>query len=79
VYNLVLQNPHMILESLNESYIIMVPTKEDAIIHIDIHAVQRILSKILAQRLQIYMQNLLQLTQIIFVKGRYILEGFLYA
>jgi hypothetical protein len=57
VYNSVLQNPQMTLHPLNGSSIIMVPKKEDVVESRDyrpisvVHAVQRILSKILAQRL----------------------------
>jgi Reverse transcriptase (RNA-dependent DNA polymerase) len=63
----------------------MIPKKKNAIDPGDyrpisvINAVQRILSKILALRLQPHMSGLLQLTQTCFLKGRHILEGFYYA
>jgi hypothetical protein len=43
-----------------------------------IHGVQMILSKILVERLQPYMNDLILPTQIDFLKGRNIYEGFHY-
>jgi hypothetical protein len=73
------------LEPLNGSYIVMIPKKKDVIEpkdyrHINvINTVQRIFSKILSTRLHTNMPALLQPTQIEFLMGRHILEGFYYA
>jgi hypothetical protein len=64
-YNSVIQQPDQTLEPLNESYIVMIPKKKNVIEPRDyrpislINAVQRILYKILATRLQIHMPSLL--------------------
>jgi Reverse transcriptase (RNA-dependent DNA polymerase) len=84
-YNSVLTQPNQTLEPLNRSYIVMIPKKKNATDLGDyrpisvINAIQRILSKILAARLQPHMSGLLQPTQTGFLKGRHILEGFYYA
>jgi Reverse transcriptase (RNA-dependent DNA polymerase) len=84
-YNSVIHQPEQILEPLNGSYIVMIPKKKDAIEPKDyrsisvLNTVERILSKILATRLQVHMSALLQPTQTGFLKGRHILEGFYYA
>jgi Reverse transcriptase (RNA-dependent DNA polymerase) len=85
IYNSVLAQPDQTLQPLNGSYIVMIPKKKNATDPRDyrpisvINAIQRILSKILAARLQPHMSGLLQPTQTGFLKGRHILEGFYYA
>lgn len=73
------------LDQLNTSYIVLIPKKEEAKnpqhfrpISL-LHGIQRIVSKVLANRLQPYIGHLVQDSQTGFVKGRQITEGFLYA
>lgn len=73
------------LEQLNTSYIVLIPKKEDAKLPQDfrpislVHGIQKIVSKILANRLQPIIPNIVNDSQTRFVKGRQITEGFLYA
>ena len=73
------------IDKLNTSYIVLIPKKEEAKRPQDyrpislIHGVQRIISKILANRLQAYIPTLVKDNQTGFTKGRQIIEGFLYA
>lgn len=73
------------MENLNTSYIVLIPKKEDAKRPQDfrpislIHGIQRIISKVLAIRLQPHIQPLVKDSQTGFTKGRQITEGFLYA
>jgi hypothetical protein len=83
VLNEVAAAPHQTLAALNDSYIVVVPKKGEAYkpkyfrpISL-VNSVQKIFSKILANRLQ-YCMGLIE-TQTGFVKGRSILHGFHYA
>lgn len=73
------------LDKLNTSYLVLIPKKDAAKMPKDfrpislIHGRQKIVSKILANRLQPYMQHLVGDNQSGFIKGRQITEGFLYA
>lgn len=73
------------LQPLNSSFIVLMPKKENATKPHDyrpislIHAVQRIFSKILANRIQEDIKGLVDCAQTGFVKERQITEGFLYA
>jgi Reverse transcriptase (RNA-dependent DNA polymerase) len=64
---------------------VIIPKKRGATLPSDfwpisiVHAVQRILSKILADILQLYSHDIIQPTQTGFIKGRNIFEGFHYA
>jgi Reverse transcriptase (RNA-dependent DNA polymerase) len=85
VLNLIMRNPISTLAPLNGSYIFMVPKSENAVKPSEyrpisvIHAIQRILSKILAERIQPHLPALVQPTQTGFVKGRNIFKEFIYA
>jgi Reverse transcriptase (RNA-dependent DNA polymerase) len=85
VYNHVLRNPECTLRSLNNSYIVLIPKKKEALLPSDfrlisiINAIQRIFSKIITERIQSQLQSMLQPTQTEFLKGRHITEGFHYA
>lgn len=73
------------LEPLNSSYITLIPKSTNPIKPSDyrpislIHSCQKILSKILANRLQTHMDDLVMKSQSGFIKGRQISEGFIYA
>jgi Reverse transcriptase (RNA-dependent DNA polymerase) len=73
------------LKNLNNSYITLIPKTESANKPGEfrpislINGIQRILSKVLAARLQPFMLELVQNAQTGFIRGRQITEGFLYA
>jgi hypothetical protein len=73
------------LYPLNGSHIVVIPKMRGATLPFDfrpisiVHAVQRILSKILADRLQLYLHDIIQPTQTGFIKGMNIFEEFHYA
>ena len=66
------------LDSLNSSYIVLIPKKEEARKPQDfrpislLHGIQKMISKILANRLQPHIQHLVKDSQTGFVKGRQI-------
>lgn len=73
------------LHPLNTSHIILIPKKETSLHPQDyrpislIHGMQRIFSKILANRVQQYIPRLVSEEQTGFIKNRQIAEGFIYA
>jgi hypothetical protein len=74
----VIARPETTLYPLSGSHIVLIPKKSDAITPANfrpisiIHGVQRILSKILAERLQPYMEHLIHPTQtMIFKTSKY--------
>jgi Reverse transcriptase (RNA-dependent DNA polymerase) len=85
VLNSVLGAPHQTLAPLNDSYIALIPKKGDASKPTDfrpislVNSVQKIFSKVLANRMQHLIARFLTETQMAFVKGRNILHGFHYA
>lgn len=85
VYNNVLTGEQQGLEPLNDSYIVLIPKKELPTTPGDfrpislINSVQKMFSKLLANRVQPIMELLISKNQTGFVKGRHISEGFLYA
>lgn len=76
---------HTPLYPLNSSYIILLPKKEALLSTNDfrpinlLHGIQKIFSKILADRLQGHIQDLVEEAQSGFIKNRQITEGFVYA
>lgn len=84
VYQTVM-NQNISLHPLNSSYIALIPKNDHPTKPQDyrpislIHAVQRIFSKLLANRLKDEIEHLVQPAQTGFVRGRQITEGFLYA
>ncbi|XP_078150208.1 uncharacterized protein LOC144545516 [Carex rostrata] len=85
VYNNIILDPQATLHPLNDSHIILVPKKQGATEVADfrlislINSVQKILSKILANRLQLVIADFVMESQTGFIKGRHINQGFLYA
>jgi Reverse transcriptase (RNA-dependent DNA polymerase) len=85
VLNSVITRPSQTLAPLNDSYIVLVPKKEDVSKPSDfrpislVNSVQKIFSKIIANRMQTHISSFLTETWMGFVKGRNILHGFLYA
>jgi hypothetical protein len=81
VLNLVMRNPTLTLNPLNGSYIFMIPKSENTMKPTDykpisvIHGIQKVFSKILAERIQLHLSLLIQPTQTGFVKGRNFLKG----
>lgn len=73
------------LHPLNSSYTVLIPKNDNAVEPRDfrpislVNMVQKILSKILSNRLQGCIHHLLHPSQTGFVKGRHIVEGFIYA
>lgn len=73
------------LQPLNTSYIVLLPKKESPATVQDyrpislLHGIQKIFSKILANRLQHRLPELLHKAQTGFMKNRYICESFIYA
>lgn len=73
------------LSPLNNSYIILMPKEENATEPHNyrpislVNGIQKIFSKILAYRLQLHIDKLIDNSQTGFMKGRQIVEGFLYA
>jgi Reverse transcriptase (RNA-dependent DNA polymerase) len=85
VFHTIFENPSITLYPLNGSHIVVIPKKRGATSPSDfrpisiVHAVQRILSKILAERIQPLLGTIIQPTQTGFVKDMNIFEGFHYA
>jgi Reverse transcriptase (RNA-dependent DNA polymerase) len=85
VFQTITTSPEMTLKPLNGSHIVVIPKKKDATLPTDfrpisiIHVVQRIFSKIMAVRIQRIIGDTIQPTQMGFLKGRHIFEGFHYA
>lgn len=73
------------MNPLNDSYLVLLPKKEGAITTNDyrpislINSVQKLFSKIMANRMRPLLQELISTNQTGFVKGRFINQGFLYA
>ncbi|KAJ3690480.1 hypothetical protein LUZ61_019644 [Rhynchospora tenuis] len=73
------------LHPLNNSFIALIPKKENPLSSADyrpisvVHSVQKITSKILANRLKQHISSLISDSQSGFVQGRLITENFLYA
>jgi hypothetical protein len=85
VLNNIADNPHQTQAPFNDSYIVLIPKKEDACKTTEfrpislVNGVQKIFSKLLAKRLQHHMGRFLTEAQTRFVKRRNILHGFHYA
>lgn len=77
-------NQGLTLHPLNSSYIVLLQKKESATKPQDyrpislVHAVQKIFSKILANRIQHTLKDLIDETQTDFIQTRQITEGFVY-
>jgi hypothetical protein len=73
------------LASLNNSFIVLIPKKPGASLPKDfrpislLNGVQNFFSKTLAMRLQPKMDQLVDMVQTSFIKGRQIKEGYTYA
>nr|CAD1820604.1 unnamed protein product [Ananas comosus var. bracteatus] len=73
------------LTGLNSSWICPIPKKKDVVSAKDlrpislVHSMPKLISKVLAARLQSYMNQLINPYQATFMKGRYILDNFLTA
>lgn len=82
VYNNIILDPRATLFPLNDSHIILVPKKQGAIEVSDfrpislINSVQKIFSKIMANRLQLVIADFVLESQTGFIKGRHITKGF---
>jgi Reverse transcriptase (RNA-dependent DNA polymerase) len=85
LFNNVTASPQLTWYPLNDSYITLIPKAEQACKPYEfrpinlINDIQKLFSKILACRLQPFMERLLTETQTSFLKGRSILHGFHYA
>jgi hypothetical protein len=81
----IVTSQNITLEPLNTSFIILIPKNENPQTPTDfrpislVHAIQRIFSKILSNRLQDEIQHLVDCAQTGFVKNRQITEGYVYA